>query len=293
MIAGRNNDGQGPAGRIVDVGGHAVHVLERGEGAPVVLLHGAGGNLLDWVVGPMAAIAARHHVIALDRPGLGYSLRPPGMEDPREQARHLDAALERLGIGRAVLAGHSYGGAVALAWALERPERVAGLVLLGAPSQVWEGSAGLHYDILNLPFAGGLVSRVAPVFVGPRQVARTVEGVFAPQRPPDDYAARIEAQLLLRPESLRANAADIGALKPALAQMVPRYPGLRVPLMQLHGTADTTVGLAIHAEKLAAQLPGSRLSRLEGVGHMPHHARPEAVVAAIDEVVAASGLRPA
>ena len=75
---------------------------------------------------------------------------------------------------------------------------------------------------------------------------------------------------MLKPEVLRANALQLSALKGQIALMVPRYPGLTMPVEILHGTADTTVSIDIHSVALAAQLPHARLTVLDGIGHMPH-----------------------
>ena len=71
------------------------------------------------------------------------------------------------------------------------------------------------------------------------------------------------------------------------------YPRISVPVEIVHGDRDTTVGLAVHAEPLARAVPDSRLTVLPGIGHMPHHAAPEAVIAAIDRAARRAGLNPA
>ena len=72
--------------------------------------------------------------------------------------------------------------------------------------------------------------------------------------------------------------------------MAPRYGTLTLPVEIVHGTADRVVPIDVHAEVLLQQVPSAHLTRLEGVGHMPHHAAPEAVVAAIDRAARRAGL---
>ncbi|MGB8623885.1 MAG: alpha/beta hydrolase, partial [Paracoccaceae bacterium] len=118
-----------------------------------------------------------------------------------------------------------------------------------------------------------------------------VQSVFAPQDAPEGYAAHFGPGMTLRRSSLRANAQQRAALKAQITAMMPRYGEIGVPVEILHGTADTTVGLQIHSEPLARQIPRARLTRLEGIGHMPHHASAGAVIDAIDRATARAGLR--
>jgi pimeloyl-ACP methyl ester carboxylesterase len=254
----------------------------------VVLLHGASGNARDWTFGMLQAIAERHATVAFDRPGLGGSEAPAtGVESPFVQAAHMAAALRSLGLERPILVGHSYGGSVALAWALAEPEAVRGLVLLAAPSQVWEGGVGFTTDLLASDLVGPLVANAAPRLL-PRAVVDTaVARIFEPQASPEDYVARLGLDRLLDAGALRVNARQLTALKGYIRSMVPRYPGLAMPVELLHGDADTVVPLEIHSVAIAEQLPQARLEVLEGIGHMPHHALPEAVLAAVARVAAA------
>ena len=115
-----------PLGRFIDVDGVRLHYLERGEGPPVVLLHGNVVTAEDWVLsGVLDRIAERHRVIAFDRPGYGYSERPQGSAwTAASQAELLLRAFVQLGIERPVVVGHSWGTNVALAIALADPAAV-------------------------------------------------------------------------------------------------------------------------------------------------------------------------
>ena len=107
-------------GRFVTVDGVKLHYIEKGEGSPVVLLHGNVVTSEDFQTsGVLDLLAARHRVIAFDRPGFGYSDRPHGSAwSARKQAELLREAFVILGINRPVVLGHSLGAAVALALAL-------------------------------------------------------------------------------------------------------------------------------------------------------------------------------
>jgi pimeloyl-ACP methyl ester carboxylesterase len=125
-----------PAVRFVDVDGGQLHVVEIGAARragdpPVMLLHGASGNLEDQRLTLGNALAATHRVILFDRPGHGFSRRRAADATPGRQAALIAEGLARLGVERVIVVGHSWSGALAAALALDFPGRVAGLVPLG------------------------------------------------------------------------------------------------------------------------------------------------------------------
>lgn len=271
-----------PAAEYIEVEGLRLHYRIAGKGPKAVAIHGASGNLRDWTMGPAEALGESNTLLMFDRPGMGFSERPGTHgASPFVQARLMREAAARLGFERPLLIGHSYGGAVALAWAVAAPETVRGMMLLSAPSQVWDGGVGVLYDLVANPVSGPVLSRILPAIATDGMIGNAIERIFAPQEPPPDYAARVGARLALRPATLRANAADLERLKGYLRRMTPDYPSLKMPTELLHGTADEVVPLEVHSEKLAAQMPAANLTRLEGIGHMPHHVATDAVAAAL------------
>lgn len=280
-----------PVGRLLEVDGVGVHVHVQGAGPDLVMLHGASGNLRDYTFALADDLAGRYRVIAFDRPGLGWSEVFDGHEDPRAQARLLRRAAQALGVRRPVVVGHSYGGAVALAWALEAPEDTAALVILAGASHPWEGGLGLTQTLPATALGRWVVVPVVTAFATPRRVDNVLENVFDPQPVPEGYAEHIGAGLSLRRGQLVHNAEQVSTLKDFLQEMAPLYPGLPMPVEIVHGDADRTVGLEIHGRRLEEDVPGARLTVLEGVGHMPQHAAPQTVIDAIDRAAARAGLR--
>lgn len=289
----------GPVGQLLEVEGITVHALVTGQGPDLVLLHGASGNVRDFTFDLVDRLKDDFRVIALDRPGLGWTGRLPGYggagstrgETPREQARFLQKAADRLGVSNPMVLGHSYGGAVALAWALERPRDTAALVLLGAVSNPWPGSLDPLYRINSSALGGATVVPLITAFAGEGRVDKALVSIFAPQPVPQGYDRHVGAGLSLRRESLRANAQQVNGLKAEVIEMSKHYGNLTMPAEILHGTEDTIVGLSIHSEILARQMPNGQLVAMPGVGHMPHHADPAAVVAAIARAARRAGLR--
>ncbi len=258
-------------GTIVEVDGVPIHLARSGRGRPVCLIHGASGNLNDMTfrLGPM--LAERYEVIAVDRPGHGLSGLPPGGGvSINRQAALLRGALDAIGIRRPIVVGHSYGGAVALAWAVDTPDSLSALVLLAAPSQTWDGGLGLTTDLLANPVTGPVAARTLPHLATEGLAERTLATTFAPQAPPAGYLDHLDLALVLQPASLRENARQLVGLKEELRPMIPSYPGLSMPVEIVHGEADTTVGLEIHSAVLARQVPAAHFTRLPGIGHMLH-----------------------
>ena len=269
-------------GETLTVDGTPLHYERLGSGPPLVLIHGASGNLRDWTFRAADRFFATHDVIAFDRPGHGLSGTPDtGIAELSTQAALMRGALARLGIERSLVAGHSYGGSVALAWALDAPESVSGLMVLAAPSHEWPGGVGFTSELLANPALGPVVARSATTFVTDGVAGRAVSGVFEPQQAPDGYLDHLRLDLILRPSALRANALQLTALKAQVRAMQTRYGELAMPVEILHGTEDDTVWLSIHSEALAREAPRSRFTPLEGVGHMPHHVALPQVEAAL------------
>lgn len=282
------------AGRFVDVEGGRLHVLELGPSSgrekqlPVVLVHGASGNLNDLRLALGDRLARNRRVILVDRPGHGWSDRPGGVADasPGRQAALIMEALDRMGVDRFVLLGHSLGGAVASALALAWPHRLAGLVLLAPVTHPWEGGMDWYNVILSTPVIGRLFAHTVAVPLSFLMLDGGVASVFAPQPAPADYVRRAAIRLLLRPATFVANAQDIAALKAFVTQQVPRYREIGVPTVVVSGSRDGTVPPHVHARAFARAVPNARLIMLTGIGHMPHHTSTDRVVAAVEQVLA-------
>jgi len=282
-----------PEGAFLTIDGHRVHYVVQGEGPDLVLIHGASGNTRDYTYAMAARLAGRYRVIVLDRPGLGYTDRidPDGASLAAQAGLLADAAAE-LGAERPIVYGHSYGGAVALAWALHRPERLSALVVSAAASNPWDSGLGTYYTVLSHPLGQRVVIPFLTAWVPDRIVDAQIDAVFAPQIAPEGYHRHIGAGLTLRRVSMHANALHRRNLLAEIEAQAPRYGEIAVPVEILHGDADTTVPLEVHSEPLSRQIAGSRLTVLEGVGHMLHHAAPQAVDDAIDRAAARAGLTP-
>jgi len=271
-----------PTGRFITVDGVRLHYIDRGEGPPVVLLHGNVVTAEDFrTSGVLELLARRHRVIAFDRPGFGYSDRPHGSAwSARAQADLLKKAFDVVDIKRPIVLGHSWGTAVALAMALNHPNDVKGLVLL----------SGYYYPTLRadvllsappaIPIIGDLLRFSISPLLGKLLQPLLLKGMFAPLPVPADFSTGSTPNMSLRPGQIRAESQDGVAMIPGAMAMRHRYQELTMPIVIMAGTKDGVVD-AKQPRRLHAQVPHSNLQMVPGVGHMLHYAVPDEVAEAI------------
>ena len=285
-----------PQGEFVEVDGHPVHYVELGaktdDKPALVLIHGASGNTRDFTMGLAKKLAQSYRVILFDRPGLGYTpqLAAFGVSIV-DQANLLASAAVLLGADKPIVAGQSFGGSIAMAWAVARPENIAAAVSLAGATHPWEGEIDALTGNLAHPIIGPALSRLASAWVSPDYVADSVRGTFSPQQPLDGYAEHIGIPLILRPSSLMANARQRDTLKEDLRALSTQYHTLNLPLEIVHGDADTIVPLKVHSARLVQEVASANLVTIKGLGHMPQHVNHNDVIAAIDRAATRAGLR--
>ncbi|MBK8197750.1 MAG: alpha/beta hydrolase [Acidobacteria bacterium] len=269
-------------GTVVPVDGHGVHVLRQGSTGPVVLMiHGASANAREfsWTLAPR--LAGDMRVLMADRPGHGYSERFEGADELGAQARQMAGVLDALAPGeKAVVVGHSFGGAVALRLALDRPDLVSGLVLLAPVTHDWGSGGTAWYNRLAAPpVLGDVFSQLLPL-VGPTQVRAGISSVFDPAPAPDGYYENSAIGLLFRPPNFQSNARDMTGLRSELGAQSARYPELEMPIVVFSGSQDTVISPKLHVGELKKQVAVD-LVILPDEGHMPHHGEGAAVAYAI------------
>lgn len=276
-----------PAGQFVTVDGVRLHYRATGsEDRPAVLvLHGASSNLNE----PLTALDGYldgYRVIYLDRPGLGWSERPNVWWNPQREAFLIDRFLQEIGVDQAVVAGHSWGAAIAMRLAMDHPERVTGLVLIAPAVRAWVGESALYNKATHWPVLGTLVTRIVVPTIGRARLEDGVEQAFSPEPVPDDYIENTHLPLILRASSWKANAHDMAHVNDFLAAQEDRYGEVDLPAVILAGPADTVVATDRHAERVAQTMPLAELELIEGAGHNLHHHHPGRVAEAIGTVLA-------
>ena len=190
----------------------------------------------------------------------------------------------RLDVARAILVGHSWGGALALRFALDYPQRVAGVVALSPPLYPFPRRLTWFYDVMAVPFLGPLIAYTLLLPVGVLFIGFGFCGAFFPQWPPRYYLKRAGTLLSLRPRTFLANSRDISDLQKNLPSQVARYTTLAVPAVVMTGDRDLIVAPDRHALAFARAVPAAKLLVLPGIGHMLHHAAAAQVIAEIEKL---------
>lgn len=271
-----------PIGRLLTVDGVRLHVLERGSGEPIVLLHGIGLMIQDFVTsGLVDSLAERFRVIAFDRPGHGYSERPGRMWTADAQAELFEKALRQLGIQNALFVGHSYGAQIAAALALRSPSMVRGLVLLSGYFYPTGRTDVPFMSAPAIPIIGDLMRYTIAPILSRLVLPRMVEKSFAPAPVSEEFERGMPQELMLRPSQIHAGAEDFGLLIPSAAALQQRYKDLQMPVTIIVGSDDQIADVGRHSERLSREISNSHFLRVPGSGHMVHHTAPDQVVNAI------------
>jgi pimeloyl-ACP methyl ester carboxylesterase len=291
--------------RTFDQAGAAPSESASGEhGTPgdelAVLLHGwpEDGSSWRWVAPRLAA--AGYRVVCPDLKGFGRSDAPRRGYDPATLADEIAQLIQGLDGRKALLVGHDWGGAVALATAFRHPGRVSALAVASSPFRQLDLTASWHVPLLNVPLAPQLVFRVAgrPLTRAAIRYATVVQEPFddaALARYADAVTASPTGWLAYYRTLSRRAILDWGVRKvrrrvPFLAE--PQQPHrLRVPAVVIWGEGDRVTPFHL-AARVAHDLDAG-LVALPEVGHMVHEEAPEAFAAAVLDLVTADPSAPA
>ncbi|WP_252181315.1 alpha/beta fold hydrolase [Azospirillum sp. B4] len=270
LIARRVEKALPPTGRFIDIDGHRLHYQdEGGHGPAVIMIHGLGGQMGHFSHSLLDRLAGRYRVILLDRPGSGYSTRPPGAPGgPVAQAAVVAGFIRALGLERPWVVGHSLGGAVALALALDHPDCVAGLALVAPLTHPQPEVPSCFRGLaITSPAIRWLVAWTLAVPLGILRGRTVLDTVFGPDPVPPDFGTRGGGLLGLRPGAFRGASADLVAAAADLPRMVERYGTLRLPIAILYGRGDQVLEWRRQGLAMRDRLPGVDLTLVDG-GHM-------------------------
>jgi pimeloyl-ACP methyl ester carboxylesterase len=274
-----------PAGQFMEVNGVRLHYVERGSGAPLVLLHGNGSMIQDFESSGLIDLAAKNYrVIVFDRPGFGHSDRPRNVIwTPVAQAELINSALHRLGVSHAIVLGHSWGASVAVALALKYPKLVQGLVL----------ASGYYYPTLRpdvvalsapaVPLVGDVLGYTLSPIVSRLMWPLLMAKIFGPRSVPKKFGG-FPKEMALRPSQIHASAAESALMIPDAFHFRDEYSNLKMPVVIVAGDEDRLVDIDAQSTRLHRDVPQSRFHRVPGTGHMIHQTATGVVMSAINEV---------
>jgi pimeloyl-ACP methyl ester carboxylesterase len=258
-------------------------VREAGRGKPILLIHGLGASSYTWrAITPQ--LAKTNRVIALDLKGFGESEKP--LDDAysiADQARLVEDYIARNNLRDVTLVGHSFGGAVAMAVALDdgqggRRRRIEKLVLID--SLAYKQPVPFFFRVLQTPIIGELGMNLIPADV---QIARALAiAYYHDDRVKDEtiatYAGPLQSEggkhaLLRTVESLSNENAEAFA---------SRYPTLKTPALLIWCAHDRIVPMRF-GKRLSEDLPNAKIDVIEECGHIPQEEQPEETLAAIQK----------
>jgi len=270
-----------PLGRFVEVDWAKLHYVDRGEGPPIVMIHGIGANLRHYAHTILDEVAKTNRVIAIDRPGCGYSERPRGADNATHtQAAVIQKALDKLGVADPLVVGHSLGGSVALAHAMFHPGKARGYVLIAPLAAPPEMKPPFDRWYITSPLRRWLIAWTIGIPMAMRYGPALTAFVFAPQTPSKDFGTASGAFLGLRPKAIINNFRDAVASPITVEAIHTQYGEIDAPVICLFGVQDQVLDPELNLAPLAG-MHSAEIQLLDGAGHMLLHVEPSAVTAAI------------
>ncbi len=254
---------------FAQVEGLRLHFRLRGEGPPLLMLHGWGTNSLSFGTASLA-LEKRFRTLLPDLPGFGFSEMPPTAWGAADYARAVASLLDQTSFGACDVLGHSFGGLVGTALATSRPDLVNRLVVVASP-------------VVRLPPAPGVKARNQSY-----AMVRKVATLLPPLR-----------ERLLEWGRMRYGSEDYrnaGPMRPTIVRVLSEnwrdaLPSVKAPTLLIYGENDEDVPLAVAHAAIEALPRGAELVVIPGAGHFPFLDDTEAFVEAVSRFLLAAGAR--
>ncbi len=271
-------------GKFISLRGKEIHYVEHpGQGAAVVMLHGLPGTYRDF--DPVLPLLQGRHVIAIDRPGFGWSKGGP--LPYQDQIDTVHELLTRLDLAPAILVGHSFGGTLALGVARRYPQDVARMVLVapgaGAVRSYWMDRFNAQYiGFSQLPVVRPVMDATVNDVI--KRVAATsgAARAFSPEKVDPGYEQRL-LSVSMTPGNLAAYASDELEFDDTSRWVDDNVSQIRVPSVIIGGRDDRLIGID-HLRRLAETLPGTQLVTVDG-SHMIPFTHPDVIAEQVKTAV--------
>jgi len=270
-----------PAEHSIDIENTRVRYVEAGAGPAVVLIHGNAGSVDDFDFERLGLLCRDHRVMAVDRPGHGKSARPNDADaNLQYQTRVLHEALSRLGVTHPVLVGHSWGGSLALAYAVEYPLELSAIVLLAPAAYSDGGPDQFMRAVLKTPVVGDVSLTMGRVIFGEHLLKKELQKAFYPSSVPEEYLRQASSSWL-RHKQLRAILEDEYSLDKDLEKVSRHYSEISIPVVIVTGDHDKVVSAKHNAYRLKTSIAHSQLVELKNTGHQVPQTHPESIFNAV------------
>ena len=292
-----------PRGDFVDVEKAKIHFLtrkkiseiENQENAPVVLIHGSSGSSADMELAFFDTFPDDIDLYAIDRPGIGWSktkLSPLEMSNPMKQAEAIHMAVKKLKLDKPIIVGHSWGGAVAIAYAKQFGDEVSGVVSLAGVAYPWKGPNGWYDNLLTTPVINHIFTRLFLNKIGQLYVPLSINSIFEPELARSDYREGAQAEIILRPSTIINNSFYSYNLRRHLKTMSKKYNDINTPFLIVAGNRDYIVHSKSQSERLHNEVAGSEYMLFKDTGHMPHHTQTQILADKIGRMSKGEALTP-
>jgi pimeloyl-ACP methyl ester carboxylesterase len=258
-----------PRGQFIEIDGQRLHYVEKGSGPPLVLIHGMSGNLCHFTYALVDRLANDFRVIALDRPGSGYSTRPTDASAALgAQAVTVTKFIAALKLERPMLVGHSLGGALSLTCAVNHPDSVSALALIAPLTQAVEIIPDVFKGLeVSSPLLRRIIGWTVATPIGILGGKNILANAFGPDTAPADFPTRGGGILGLRPSGYISASEDMMAINDDLPQTMTRYSSLTLPIGLIFGKGDQLLDYRAQGEAMKATVPAIDFVLMEG-GHM-------------------------
>jgi pimeloyl-ACP methyl ester carboxylesterase len=258
-----------------------VRYVESGAGHDVVLIHGNAGSVDDYDFKSLGRLCCNYRVIAIDRPGHGKSDRPKDSDATLQYQLHLlHETLSRLGVTRPVLVGHSWGGSLALAYAVDYPKEVSAIVLLAPAAYADGGPDQFMRAVLKTPVIGDISLTMGRVILGKHLLKKELRKAFYPDSVPDEYLRHASVSWLGH-KQVRAILEDEYGLDRELKKVSKHYSEISIPVVIVTGDHDKVVSAEHNAFRLKKLIGQSQLMELKNTGHQIPQTHPESIYNAV------------
>lgn len=268
----------------IEVDNTRVRYVEAGSGPVVVMIHGNAGSIDDFDLKAFGLLCRDHRVIALDRPGHGKSERSNGSKSSLTgQTRLIHDAVGQLGVTRPVIVGHSWGGSLALAYAVDFPNDVSAIVLLAPAAYEDGGGDEFMRGLIKTPVIGDMTLFVGRVFLGKHVLKKELNKAFYPDSVPDEYLDKA-ASTWLGHKQAKAFIDDEYSLNKDLNRISKHYHNIKIPVVIVTGDQDKVVVANDNAYRLKKTIAQSQMIELKNTGHQIPQTHPESVTDAVNMI---------